>query len=53
MTICKPINIFLHENKPNSILFKFDFNGMPTSDLEVKYRVGFDYDYSYEVVEQK
>jgi hypothetical protein len=41
------------KNKPNRILFKFDFNGMPMSDLEVKYTVGFDYNYSYEVVEQK
>jgi hypothetical protein len=41
------------KNKPNRILFKFDFNGMPTSDLEVKYKVVFDYNYSYEVVEQK
>ena len=37
------------KNKPNQILFKFDFNGMPTSDLEVKYGVSFNYDYSYEV----
>jgi hypothetical protein len=41
------------KNKPNRILFKFDFNGVPTSDLEVKYRVGFDYNYSYETAEQK
>jgi hypothetical protein len=41
------------ENKPNRILFKFDFNGVPTSNLEVKYRVGFDYDYTYEITEQK
>jgi hypothetical protein len=41
------------KNKPTRILFKFDFNGMPMSELEVKYRVGFDYNYSYETTEQK
>lgn len=41
------------KNKPTRILFKFNFNGMPISDLEVKYRVGFDYNYSYETTEQK
>jgi hypothetical protein len=41
------------ENKPNRILFKFDFSGVPTTDLEVKYRVGFDYNYTYETAEQK
>lgn len=41
------------KNKPTRIVFKFDFSGVPTSDLEVKYRVGFDYNYSYEVAEQE
>lgn len=40
-------------NKPNRIVFKFNFSGVPTSELEVKYRVGFDYNYTYETAEQK
>lgn len=41
------------KNKPNRIVFKFNFSGVPTSELEVKYRVGFDYNYTYEVEEQE
>ncbi len=41
------------KNKPNRIVFKFNFSGAPTSELEVKYKVGFDYNYTYESAEQK
>jgi hypothetical protein len=41
------------KNKPTRIIFKFNFSGVPSSELEVKYRVGFDYNYSYETSEQK
>lgn len=41
------------KNKPTRIVFKFNFSGVPPSELEVKYSVGFNYNYSYETSEQK
>jgi hypothetical protein len=36
------------KNKPNRIVFRFNFNGVPPSELEVKYKLSFDYNYTYE-----
>lgn len=41
------------KNNPDKLFFSLAFNGVPPSELNVKYRVGFDYSYAYDEKEVK
>ena len=41
------------KNKPDHLTFDLQLSGLPPSEIDVKYSISFDYNYSYEIAKTK